>query len=365
MKASKAVDEIGVVVHGPEVIDHGYAPITFNLLKKWGSVTAVMGGTMGRVAIIDAHLEDDIDITRREMPSQSVRRLQRSSDAVLLLNLAKSRETGFAFGQMVAANVKSSVPLIQVDFGGGFVAELIGEHKELVQDLSRKLHLKSIFPASIPTNPQVEHRDDLVIRKLVGAREGELISVNGTVIARALKEVVEIQAQNCRIVKIEGAEFKMHGLEKLPCINLETAIVRSGDIRRTENVPRSLNRRGRYLVIIDHAAEETFEIAKGAGVAMTIGDDTTAIAGDVLCRLGIPQIGIVDGDRDWLSHNTTTPPNSTIIRVKPGYDDVVGQRVKAEIFENESRILMDGYSLKSLSEKVKEIAGNELISEIR
>ena len=66
---------MGVVVHGPEIIDSGNALHLINYLKKFGKVTAVMGGTMGRVAIIDAGLEDVISIRTRRRPSLSIRDL--------------------------------------------------------------------------------------------------------------------------------------------------------------------------------------------------------------------------------------------------------------------------------------------------
>lgn len=49
------------------------------------------------------------------------------------------------------------------------------------------------------------------------------------------------------------------------------------------------------------AAEDAFEAAPGASLAVTVGDDTTQIAADILARLGIPVIGIVDGDLDRLA----------------------------------------------------------------
>jgi len=67
MRASKVADEIGVVVHGPEVVDLGFAEMAIDRLSDLGTVTAVLGGTMGRVAVIDGSLEDRINISRREL----------------------------------------------------------------------------------------------------------------------------------------------------------------------------------------------------------------------------------------------------------------------------------------------------------
>lgn len=66
---------IGVVIHGPEIIDSGYALKIINLLKKFGEVKAKLGGTMGRVAVIDNNLQDIIDISEKLMPSQSLKKI--------------------------------------------------------------------------------------------------------------------------------------------------------------------------------------------------------------------------------------------------------------------------------------------------
>jgi hypothetical protein len=88
--------DIGVVVHGPEVIDSGNALIVLTSLESLGRVTAVLGGTMGRVAVIDTGLENVIDISQRKKPSESIRDMQYSADLVVLLNQAKTRKTGLA-----------------------------------------------------------------------------------------------------------------------------------------------------------------------------------------------------------------------------------------------------------------------------
>jgi hypothetical protein len=89
-----------------------------------------------------------------------------------------------------------------------------------------------------------------------------------------------------------------------------------------------------------------------------VGDDTTAVAADVLARLGIPVIGIVDGDLDRLAESLTMMPGSVIIRVKPGYDDLVGKRVLDEVFEGKKRIHIGA---RDLAERVKKLAGGHLI----
>jgi hypothetical protein len=161
-----------------------------------------------------------------------------------------------------------------------------------------------------------------------------------------------------RIKQIKGAEKKPHGLEKLSNVDLTSAIIRSGHIRRTAAKPRTLKCRGNGAALIDHSAEDAFETAEGACIAVTVGDDTTAIAGDILSRMGIPIIGIVDGDLDGLSHRTVMPKGSVIIQVEHGYDDVVGRQIKEEIFHEKSRATIRA---GDLAEMVMEIAGEHIV----
>ena len=56
--------KIGVVIHGPNIIDTGYALKLINLLHEYGDVSVKLGGTMGRTAVIDNSLENIIDIPK-------------------------------------------------------------------------------------------------------------------------------------------------------------------------------------------------------------------------------------------------------------------------------------------------------------
>ncbi len=71
-------------------------------------------------------------------------------------------------------------------------------------------------------------------------------------------------------------------------------------------------------MLIDHEAEKSYELsAGGAELVVTVGgDDTTAIAGDVLYRLGIPIIGITDGDCDNVTCEPKTFSGSIILRLE-------------------------------------------------
>ena len=358
---------IGVVVHGPEIIDSGGAVQLINHLKQMGRVNAVLGGTMGRVAVIDADLEGIITINTRRRPSISIRDMAADSDIVIILNQAKSRETGLAFGTMVARLAGIDKPLIQIDCGGKFVADLTLSHfSSDSEDINEEgLAVAARLAADLGLDLlRPRPRDctliqgDTVRRIMTGVIPGELISVNGTVIGRAIGAEVEIKAKGGKIIDLKGAEPKMHGLEKLHQVDLERAIIRSGSIRRSTARPRVGENRGEGAAFIDHCAEEAFEAAGGAAVALTVGDDTTAIAGDILARMGIAVVGIVDGDIDRLAGSLTILPGSIIIRVRPGYDDIVGGRAREEIFQGMDRISI---SALDLADRVADLAGELLL----
>jgi hypothetical protein len=349
------IARIGVVVHGPEVVDSSYALRLIDYLKGLGEVHAVLGGTMGRVAVMDAGLEELIDISSRRTPSQAIKDLQAESDLIVILNQAKSRESGLGFGARIASKIDASKPVVQVDFGGSFVAQLAGRAEELAHAIAEELGLDLV---ALPQRCNISKEVDGVRRQLTGVLPGELITINGLVIARATESSVEIREKGGRIIEARGAELKPHGLEKLPSIDLENAIIRSGSIRRTRTRPRLANRRGQGAVLIEHCAEDALDVACGAGVAVTVGDDTTAIAGDVLARLGIPVIGIVDGDLDRLSCETLMVRGSVLIKVQPGSDDEIGLLVKEEIFMGEDRA---PFEAEALARMIVDMAGDRVL----
>ncbi|MCU0636999.1 MAG: DUF2117 domain-containing protein, partial [Methanothrix sp.] len=347
------------------IIDTGSALRLISRLKNLGSVTAVLGGTMGRVALIDAGLEDILKISPRRSPSQSVRDLEASNDLIFLLSHAKTAESGLAFGSLVARAAGTEKPLIQIDCGGGFVSILRGDEDEAALNLAiclaSDLGLDLIDPLQIQ-NILIE--GDLVRRSLSGVLPGELVSVNGTVIGRAVDSQVELAAKNGRIVDLVGVSPKQHGLDKLGYIDLEIAVIRSGSIRRTTARSKSFavkceHEREMDAVFIDHCAEDAFERARGAGIAVTVGDDTTAITGDIMARLGVLVMGIVDGDIDRLAGCTIMMPGSMVFHVEPGNDDLIGTQVKAQIFKGRESIRVDASELAC---RIREIAGERLIA---
>ena len=114
----------GVVVHGPNIIDSGYALKLIELLNEYGDVKARLGGTMGRTAVIDASLENVIDISKKLVPSDSLKIFYDAGvDVIFLLNYGKSNVTGQVFGYKVYNHFKdkineNNIPVIQIERPG-------------------------------------------------------------------------------------------------------------------------------------------------------------------------------------------------------------------------------------------------------
>ena len=362
---------IGVVIHGPVVIDSGRAVKLLNLLLGVGRVEAVLAGTMGRAAVIDASLEDMIDISSNLKPSESIRKMISSCDVVLLVNEGKSIDSGLAFGNMVYGKLGDiNVPLFQIEYGDAGTAgkpqctiiPWTFAHHPLLDQLRDLLQATIMHPQ--PDNRTFFVNGDIIRRRIADVRSGEYVTVNGIVIGKALSFDIEVVSQAGRIIELKGGELKPHGVEKLETIDLISAIIRSGPIRPGIFLPRVLDHSstGR-AVIINHCAEDTFEIAGNADLAVVIGDDTTAIAGDLLSRLDIPMIGIIDGDRDGLVDHTQVPCGSVIIRVSAGNDDVVGLRVSDKIFCGKGWKEISETGFEGILSEVMELAG-DLVEEV-
>ncbi|MCZ7383439.1 MAG: DUF2117 domain-containing protein [Candidatus Methanoperedens sp.] len=329
---------IGIILHGPEIIDVGSAKQIIDIFSREHDVTAKLGGTMGRTAVLDSGLEDVIDISQGLTPSETILFLKDNLDLAILLNHGKTLETGRHFGRIVASKVGDFIPFVHIerpDFDGRII--YYSSHSKPCAEFVKTMLVESggyDLPLeqgkAAPSHVRTE--EDRIIRCIAGAFAGENIRLDGVVIGEIAQPDPEIVCKDGKIVEVRGIRIKPHGLEKLENkkINLFTAKVKTGNIRRTRQKPKIKNvgpTQQSKIAIIDHCAESTFELVKDAGLVITVGDDTTTIAADILTRLGIPVIGIIDGDIDGVLENSLVPEGSVIIRVKAGFDDVVGREV--------------------------------------
>lgn len=353
--------KIGVIVHGPKIIDSGCAEKIIKILGDYGEVTCRLGGTMGRTAVIDAHMEDIINIEDKLLPSQSINLLSEDNDVLFLLNYGKSIITGHTFGYKVLNNAGKNINLIQIERpfeeDGVIIQWNDFKNESLIKDLSKRLHLKVISSIeAINTVRELTGFNEVegtVKRKVAGVSPGENIMMNGIIIGKVTDNHLTIIAKNNEIIKMVGGEIKKHGVEKLGQVDLTKAIIKTGLLRTTDNIkPRSIKHvPNKHLkaVFLNHAAEDIYKY-NFADVLVSIGDDTTLLSSDILYRFNIPIIGITDGDLDKVVLKGFKLDESLIIQLPSGYDDKVGAWIHEKIFNNEESIEIR--SIDNLKEKV-------------
>lgn len=345
-----------MIVHGPEVIDSNMAIRVMGLLEQVAEVHATLGGAMGAAAIIDAGLEDRISIVPRQLVSDAIRSMDGSFDAVAVLNWSKSRESGLGFAAIVFAKVAdTSIPIIHMD--RDFYVEWRPSVPESLRAAAEELGLEEV-----PLPPPEKRVDG--IRSVHGVIPGENIWINGNVVGRATSREVTVRLRNGKL-SLDNVRIKEHGLQKVKVDDLSRAVIRTGSVRRTRSEVRQVPlASGDRLILIDHRAEDAIFRARGARAAITVGDDTTRISRSLLARLGVPVIGIIDGDEDGICPDDASAPGSAAVLLKPGNDDQLGEEVRRTIFGGRLEATYSG-SLGELAERIAAMAGDALVALIR
>lgn len=348
--------KIGVIVHGPGIIDTGYAEKIINLLSNYGDVSCRLGGTMGRTAVIDAHLEDMINIEDKLLPSQSVDLLSKDNDVLFLLNYGKSTITGHAFGYKVYNKVNVDVGFIQIERPGQSDGTIIQWNDNadnlLLNDISKKLELPIISSEDasslVSSLTGYKIQDNLVKRTIAGVSKGENIMLNGVIIGKATSDNLTIISSDNKIIDMIGGQIKEHGLEKLGSVDLSKAIVKTGLLRKADNIkPRIIGHKSSdklKVYYVDHAAEDIYKYNTG-DLIVSIGDDTTLLSSDILYRFNIPIIGITDGDLDKVVLEGFKHDDSIIIQVESGFDDIIGKLIFEKIFNKNNSITITDLSI--------------------
>jgi len=354
--------KIGVVVHGPYIVDSDHAKKILNLLQDYGEVKARLGGTMGRTAVLDAHLEERIDISQKLLPSKSIDRfVQDKYDVVFLINYGKSSVTGHAFGFKVWSRCKNDPPLIQIERPGeadGSIISWDSSLNEFANMIAKRLNLNVIDPEEIKTK-LMKNDISRTHRKIAGVSPDENIFVNGIVIGKSTSTDVTLVAEDGIITEIIGGVLKEHGVEKLGKVDLTKVIIKTGLLRRSEVTPRVLrsskNNNKFNIAFLNHAAEDIYRL-KDVDVVVTIGDDTTLVAGDILYRFGVPIIGITDGDIDKVVEKGFKAGESLIIELESGLDDAIGEKIFHELFNGDEIIEIE--NIESFKNKILQIINN-------
>ncbi|MCW7074556.1 MAG: DUF2117 domain-containing protein [Candidatus Methanospirare jalkutatii] len=373
MNAEKVV---GLLFHGPEVVDEGEAEEALAAVRSAGfEYEAVLGGITGKTAIIDAGLQHIIDISGDKKPSEvALDFIERGIDFIILVNHAKNKESAVALGRGILRNVLKGLKgkefsFVQAEYAVRtfFKWILSSKHEEAFRKLKDAFGFDDEdYSSAVAEVTAFAERADVrgvVRREISGVLPNEKILVNGVVIGRVSAEnksgKITLIAKNGRIVGVEGGTLIEHNLEKLPPLDLNAAVVKTGThIRRTK--PRrvgveSVSVKGeKKKVCLFYTVENLYpRLEKGdVAIVITVGDDTTSIAGDILKRFeGIRLIGITDGDADGLIKGLNTgsiaeyssflPRKSVIIRLKPERDDVVAEKVKREVLGGREEVAIE------------------------
>lgn len=359
--------KIGVVVHGPNIIDSGYALKLIELLRQYGDVKARLGGTMGRTAVIDAGLEELIDISKKLVPSDSLKIFHDDSvDVIFLLNYGKSDVTGQVFGYKVYNHyvekiADNDVPVIQIERPGeedGSVISWNGD-LEIAHELSERLNLDIVTPEEVYEHHIKQDNAGFNQRIVHGVSPDENIMVNSVVIGKTNSDKLILIAKDNHIVDIVGGELKEHGLEKLGEVDLESAIIKTGLLRHAKVNPRVISHEKPEefkVTFLDHAGEDVYQF-RDSSLVITVGDDTTLISSDILFRFDIPVIGITDGDLDKVVEDGFKVKDSIIFEVESGFDDIVGQDIKRIMF-NGKQVSNDFSDIDEVRDKIVEIIKN-------
>ncbi|MHA1383741.1 MAG: DUF2117 domain-containing protein [Candidatus Helarchaeota archaeon] len=377
--------KIGIIVHGPDVIDSGECSHVLNLFQDH-DIIAKLGGIMGKTAVIDSNLEKIIDISENKRPSEQLDAfLSKDVDLIILVNHGKTLKTGIAFGGAVISNslkYSNSIPIIQIERlleKDGIVLAWNESGKKILKELEKVLKIPiSEKVYEVPHRYKSEGGKNL--RSLVGVNPNEKIFLNNVIIGYSKSDNVTIVEKDGKIIDIIGGKINPHGLEKIKQkINLKKAMIKTANFIRTKppkyhrKIDRGINTN---KIAILFNAENVYDIIlKNFDLIISIGDDTTAIIADSASRFNIPVIGIIDGDMDCLLnsiHKNITlnelgsllslAKNSLLIQVTPGWDDKIGIKIKSSIFNNKEILELDKNQIDSIKEKINAIASDYIVS---
>jgi len=310
-----------MVVHGPEPFDQGDVAC---LLDTFGPCRVLVAGVMGRTAAE----ESGIPCEYCGVPPSMV--FAHLTGPAFLLNRGKTPDSGRIFGEIVAGRLKGG--LVHVECASDTVFCWNGGDQVLAGELARVLGYDRVAARAVA-------RPSEAGRTIRGCIPGEPVCVNGIVIGRATAAEVVLRNAGGEVEAVSGLDVKPHGLEKLRrsgCVDLASAWCKSGHIRQKDpERAAGLQKTGR-IVLLDHCAHRFYDLVtpETCGV-LAIGDDTTTVAGHIAGHLGIPVLGVTDGDPDGVVGGTF-PPGSLVLEAIAGRDDEIGLTIAGMIPDRET-----------------------------
>ena len=347
---------IGLLFHGSDVFDRGWA---MRFAREFPNNRLMLAGRLSRTALLDCGLQS---VETPELPlSECLQVLASSCSQLVLVTCSKSLESGLALGQMVADKARLKIPLVQTECCNRIYIQLSGESSTSVLATINALGFRPM--ETTPTRINLWQKGDTLYRRISATDAGDYVLVNGIFIGKAQGGEVVLGARGRDLTEIHGVNVKAHGLEKikqLGGVNLATAkLAPTLRLRSSAANPRMDPSNGSGVAFIDHAGTHIYISAHECAAAVTVGDDTTAIAADVLRRFGLPVIGIVDGDSDNLHPNGGFAAGSTVLTVKD--DDDAGELIREAIFHENNRCTLP---LAEVKDKVFALLKPDIIKRI-
>ncbi|UOY09635.1 DUF2117 domain-containing protein [Methanonatronarchaeum sp. AMET6-2] len=319
--------DLCVYFHMPGVFDVGDGEKIIMELERFGDVDVVVSGPLTRTAVIDSGVE-----ARVIDGKWSSWAMEHKNEYDVLFSVTHTETPDKSLAECWYITGKTEgIPLISIETNSRVLACWSDMVRKFALTLAKELDFELVDTPDY--GPVCWEEDGRTHKKILAVTPGEYVLINGLIVGEALDSDVVVVEENGEIVELKNVDTKEHGLEKLGPTNINEAKVVS-----TKTFRRQIERKGRVEVekknlvgFLDHRAMDVHQMAeKGVCCCITIGDDTTAVAGDILNRYNIPIIGITDGDPDRILENPEHHPDTEILEVKK--DDLVGEKIKKELF---------------------------------
>ncbi len=322
----------------PGIFDSGWAKRIIDFLRTKHEVLPTTYGTMGRTALFDSGLEREIQFVKGE-PSEILTKISKTVDAFVLPMYATSPLKSHAHCWHLLKSSGITKPLVEIEAKSRCVIPWNKEARELSSWIASGLRLELKEAPAFGETFWVSGGKKY--RRILGVEVGDYVMVNRVVIGRANSENVILVEENGVLTEFVGVDLKLGGLrklQKLEKIDLKKIRVETtSSLRFTTKKPRMIEIPKRSgVVFIDHAGYDVYDLAWGVEGVVVVGDDTSSIVGDILFRLQVPILGIVDGDEDKLLKGSQLSEGSVILTVEN--DDSVGEEVFRKVFKRKARL---------------------------
>lgn len=339
-------EKICLRFHMPAIFDSGWAPEILKVLKRHGDVESVVTGPMGATASLDHDLEKEVVFVKRGWSHW----IKSTKYDVIINATHSSLERSLADCWHLH---KGNIPIVGVETRSKTVVPWDKSVAFFAENLSKDLNFNLGKPKDFGKN--IWKEGGRTYRKILAVDAGDFVLIEGIVVGKAISENVVVVEDCGKIKNIMGVDIKKQGFEKIEEIGkideirINSVKLLRGNVKNRKKLRPSKKNR---VAFIDHAGYDTYNfIEDGVGAAVTVGDDTTLVAGDIMGRFSMSIIGLVDGDANCLLGDVTYAKNSAVLYLED--DDAFGKAVFNEIFKKE---LLSEASFEELKESIIDLA---------